>query len=99
MLSEYENSKDKFYDIITSVLLPRGRSSAKFEWNKNEDAEAYFDLETGEEWRAPFGERQWKLGVVPLKIISNHHIIISYHISLFKHGGPSGNKPDLPVAI
>ena len=58
-----------------------------------------FDLETREEWRASCGVWQWKLGVLPLKIIYNHHIIISYHISLFKHGIPSGNKPDLHVAM
>ena len=44
------------------------------------------------------GVWQWKLGVVPLKIIYNH-IIISCHISLLKHGGPSGNKPDLQEAM
>ena len=61
----------------------------------------FFDLETGGggSGELHLGVWQWKLGVVPLKIIYNHHIIISYHVSLVKHGGPSGNKPDLQVAM
>ena len=58
-----------------------------------------FDLETGDEWRAPFGVWSSKLGVVPLKVIYNHCITISYHISLLKHGSPPGNKPDLQAAM